>query len=111
MSDNPSSAGPPIGIGWRYNPKDTIILDLDIYECECEGNRRIKKEFIIPPYVREDMLREAGYSRNEIALAVKRARKDKGRRSASLRQQKFDPILERVEAVKIGIKRIIPRKR
>mmetsp|Transcript_10627 Transcript_10627/g.18673 ORF Transcript_10627/g.18673 Transcript_10627/m.18673 type:complete len:205 (-) Transcript_10627:80-694(-) len=87
MSDNPSSNGPPIGIGWVYDSKDTVKIDLNIYECAQEGNRRQKKELIIPPHVREAMLREAGYSRKEIARACKLARNDIGRRTASLKKK------------------------
>mmetsp|Transcript_34497 Transcript_34497/g.83484 ORF Transcript_34497/g.83484 Transcript_34497/m.83484 type:complete len:236 (+) Transcript_34497:38-745(+) len=110
LSDNPStSSGPPIGIGWRYDPNDTIVLDLDSYECDRVDNRRTKRELAIPANIREDMLREAGYSRNEITKVVRQARKDKERRHVSFHQQKFDPILERVEIVKHGVRRIIPR--
>eukprot|EP00571_Detonula_confervacea_P008155 CAMPEP_0172321784 /NCGR_PEP_ID=MMETSP1058-20130122/44300_1 /TAXON_ID=83371 /ORGANISM="Detonula confervacea, Strain CCMP 353" /LENGTH=216 /DNA_ID=CAMNT_0013037379 /DNA_START=10 /DNA_END=660 /DNA_ORIENTATION=+ len=107
LSDNPSSSGPPIGIGWRYDPKDTVILNLDLYERNREGFRRLRKELAIPPGVREDMLREAGYSHNEITLAVRSAQKVKNRRIASVQLQKFDPILERVDTVKHGVKRIM----
>ncbi|KAL7529518.1 hypothetical protein ACHAXR_003010 [Thalassiosira sp. AJA248-18] len=111
LSDNPTSSGPPIGIDWGYDPKDTIILDLDMYETDRDGYRRHKKELAIPSSFREEMLIDAGYSRYDIRLATRRARKDKERRNASFHQQKFDPLLERLESVKYGAKRMISTKR
>ncbi|KAL7525941.1 hypothetical protein ACHAWF_001577 [Thalassiosira exigua] len=112
LGDNPyTSSGPPIGIGWRYCPEDTVTVDLDLYESGVEGSRRSKQELAIPADVRVDMLREAGYSRMEINAAVKTAREVKKRRGTALKNQKFDPVLERVETVKCGVKRMIPRRR
>ena len=49
LSDNPStSSGPPIGIGWQFNPEDTISIDLEVYEDDREGSRRTKRELAIP---------------------------------------------------------------
>jgi len=109
LGDNPStSVGPPVGIGWEYDQE--IILDVDEYEVNNEG-RRTKKEFAMDPITRGDMLREAGYSRREIRLATKMTKKERERRSASLRMQMFDPILERVDTVKCGVKRILPPRK
>ena len=50
LSDNPStSSGPPIGLGWRYDSKETLISDIDSYETirEEPGIRRMKMELII----------------------------------------------------------------
>ena len=55
--------------------------------------------------VRAEMLREAGYSMREITAAISTARKDKERRNVSIKHQKFDPFLEKVE----GVKRMLPR--
>ncbi|KAL7529519.1 hypothetical protein ACHAXR_003011, partial [Thalassiosira sp. AJA248-18] len=110
LDDNPStSSGPPIGIDWRYDPKDTVVLDVDAYENCREGYRRSKWELAIPPSVREEMLREVGFSRNEIKLVVRSVQKDKDRRNISLHRQKFDPILERVDSVKHGVSRLLQR--
>ena len=73
LSDNPTSSGGPIGIGWRYDTKDTIRFDLAEYERCRKGLRRTRKELVILKDVREDMLRNAGYSRREIVLAVQLA--------------------------------------
>lgn len=114
LSDSAAtSSGPPIGIDWKYNPKDTVLVDLDQYEFGRVGSRRTKQELTIPPVVRETILREAGYSRNQIALATKSVRNERERRIKSTQRQKFDPLMERVEAVKQGVKQMMvsPNKR
>ena len=73
LSDNPTSSGGPISIGWRYDTKDTIRFDLAEYERCRKGLRQTRKELVILKDVREDMLRNAGYSRREIVLAVQLA--------------------------------------
>lgn len=108
LGDNPStSSGAPIGIGWSYNPKDTIMVDLEEYERAYEGLRRTKKELAIPSHVREAMLREAGYSRRDIKLAVDINRRVKAKRISSVQQQKIDPIRKWVETMKHGVRRLI----
>lgn len=111
LCDNPSTtAGPPIGLGWSHDPDETVSLDLDLYESEREGCRRSKAELSMPPLVREDLLREVGYSRNEIRIAVKAARKEReARRAASRRHPRFDPLVEKVEAMRSGVRRLLPR--
>ncbi|KAL3788761.1 hypothetical protein ACHAW5_002403 [Stephanodiscus triporus] len=101
LSDHPStSSGAPIGIGWKYDPKDTTSLDLNLYERSREGLRRTKRQLVIPRDVRESMLREIGYSTREILEAVRMVRKVKERRAVSFHQQKFDTIIEKVETMK-----------
>lgn len=98
-----TSSGPPVGIGWEYDQE--IILDVDQYET-CIGPRRTRQEFTIDPFTRGCMLRDVGYSRQEIAEAAKRVRKERGRQRLSLQMQRFDFVIERVESVKCGVKRI-----
>ncbi|KAL3809408.1 hypothetical protein ACHAXA_007008 [Cyclostephanos tholiformis] len=101
LSDHPStSSGAPIGIGWNYDPKDTTILDLNLYERSREGIRRTKRQLIIPREVRESMLREVSYSSKQIIEAARKVRKDKERRIVTFHQQKFDGLLEKVEFFK-----------
>jgi hypothetical protein len=108
LSDNPStSSGPPIGIGWKFIPEDTIQIDLDLYECGCEGLRRSGKELVLPRDLRENMLREVGYSRSDIINAIRSVQKAKARRNVSFHNQKYEPIVERVESVKYCVRRLI----
>jgi hypothetical protein len=104
LSDNPSTtSGPPIGIGWKYHPKNSILLDLDEYECSREGHRRTARELTLPPNVRYSMLREIGYSTKEIFDAMRSVGKVKVRRRVSIQRQKYEPVIEFVESVRTGI--------
>jgi hypothetical protein len=112
LGDSPStSSGPPIGIGWSYDPKHTIMVNLEEYEQGSIGIRRAKHELKIPSHVRETMLREVGYSRRDLKAAVDINRKEMTRRMTSIQQQKLDHVREGVETMKHGVRRIIPRLR
>ncbi|KAL9189337.1 hypothetical protein ACHAXT_011827 [Thalassiosira profunda] len=81
LGDSPATvSGPAIGLSWAYHPEDTLVSDLDAYE-ECR-TPRTKAELALPGDVREAMLLEAGYSRNEIRTAVAKARRARRRRDA-----------------------------
>jgi len=72
LGDSPcTSAGPPISLGWEYDPGDEFQLDIDSYEDyrDRSGTRRLKVELRIPPKVRVNMLLQAGYSPKEIESA------------------------------------------
>ena len=104
LSDNPSTtSGPPIGLSRKYS--DTISIEIDLFESHRLGTRRTKREFAIPSQVRENMLLEAGYA--VIRKAASKASQEKGRRIASINQQRFDPILERINGIKFSVKRMI----
>jgi hypothetical protein len=110
LGDSPStSSGPPISIGWSYDPKHTIMVNLEKYEQGSIGIRRTKNELKIPSHVRETMLREVGYSRRDLKAAVDINRKEMTRLMTSIRQQKLDHVREGVETMKHGVRRIIPR--
>ena len=114
LSDNPStSSGPPIGLGWEFIPEDTIKMDVDLYERGCEDLRlrRSRDELVIPRHLRETMLREAGYSRSDIVNAIRGVKKDKVRRNVSFHNQKYEPIVERVESVRYCVKGLNIRRK
>jgi hypothetical protein len=68
LGDNPAvSHGPPITLGREIT--DSCKLSVDDYESSLEG-RRSKRELILPGALREDWLRELGYSRKELREAV-----------------------------------------
>ena len=109
LCDNPSASGPPIGLGWKYDPEDTLQAQLDDYESHRHGDdRRTKRGLRIPPNIREDKLLQAGYSRSEIRSVVQMAEKEKERqRSGLIRKQRIGPILKGAENIKLGFKRSI----
>jgi hypothetical protein len=107
LCDNPSASGPPIGLGWEYDPEDTLQAQVDDYEAHRhEDDRRTKSGLRIPPNIREDKLLQAGFSRSEIRSVVQMSEKEKERRRSSLlRKQRIGPILKGVENIKLGFKR------
>lgn len=81
LGDNPSvSHGPPIALGWEKI--DSCELSVDDYESRLEG-RRSKQELILLGALREDWLRELGYSRSELKEAVSVVKKIKIDRRSS----------------------------
>ena len=116
LCDNPStSSGPPIGLGWTFDPKDTIRTEINAYESYREGDgettqstKRNKNELRIPPDVREDFLLQLGYSRSEIRSAVELSMKDKKRIQATVQQdQRVEPIRKGIQIIKRGMNRTL----
>ena len=110
LADHPATSnGPPIGLGWNYSPEDTLIIDLETYESYQSDTRRSKRQLVIPSEVRQDMLLAEGYSPSQIAKTVREIRKIRERRNISFHHMKYDPIAERIETLKRGMKRVVPR--
>jgi hypothetical protein len=87
LGDNPAvSRGPPITLGWEMT--DSCKLSVDDYESRVE-RRRSKRELILPVALREDWLRELGYSREELKEAVSVVRKIKVDRRTSAEDGKL----------------------
>jgi hypothetical protein len=117
LCDNPStSSGPPIGLGWAYDPKDTIRTEINAYEAYRDGDgetttqsiKRNKNELRIPPDIREDFLLQLGYSRSEIRSAVELSMKDKKRIQATVKQdQRVEPIRKGIQSIKRGMNRTL----
>jgi hypothetical protein len=69
IGDNPaSSSGASVSIAWKHEREHTI--QIDDYE-NSRGPRRQGREMILPPQLREDLLRQAGYSRAEIVRVIR----------------------------------------
>ena len=117
LCDNPStSSGPPIGLGWAYDPKDTIRTEINAYEAYRDGDgetttqsiKRNKNELRIPPDIREDFLLQLGYSRSEIRSAVELSMKDKKRIQATVKHdQRVEPIRKGIQSIKRGMNRTL----
>jgi hypothetical protein len=92
LGDNPStSCGPPLMIDWECI--GSFQLSVDEYEAS-RGPRRVKQTLVVPRYVREEWLREAGYARSELEAAVQSVLKARHSREANARKgvagQKMD---------------------
>eukprot|EP00591_Stephanopyxis_turris_P009205 CAMPEP_0195512346 /NCGR_PEP_ID=MMETSP0794_2-20130614/4337_1 /TAXON_ID=515487 /ORGANISM="Stephanopyxis turris, Strain CCMP 815" /LENGTH=488 /DNA_ID=CAMNT_0040640109 /DNA_START=30 /DNA_END=1496 /DNA_ORIENTATION=- len=92
IGDNPScSSGAPIGIGWSYytfeNSSGTLKTDLSIsvdnYE-RARGPRSKPHVLVLSREVREEMLTRSGYSKWDIAEAVRKNVKTKRQRRQTI---------------------------
>jgi len=88
LGDNPAvKSGPPLTVGWRFDPSTVLKMDIEAYEAEKSSNE--KKQMVVPKFVREVWLMEAGYTRSEIAEAVRDIQAIKeSRRRASIGHKK-----------------------
>ena len=88
LGDNPAvSSGPPVSIDWEAFDQQT--LSIDDYE-KHRANPRVRNEMILPRMVREDLLRNAGYSRGELKevseeIAVIRRQRSRSARDAVIK--------------------------
>jgi len=70
MSFNPScSSGPALELGWNYTNSHIYLID-DYEAMTPSGYRRNSKELIIPLNKRENILKEVGYSRQQIENCI-----------------------------------------
>lgn len=83
LCDNPAcSAGPPISLDWKYN--DEYRQDFRSYEAKRYIKRiRKKNELRLPSWVREKMLKELGFSSDQIYYATLRTIRVKNQRLES----------------------------
>jgi hypothetical protein len=86
LGDNVCSCGPPVTIGWTAF--DTIVVQVDAYESRKPAPRH-KGEMLLPAYVREDLLREAGYPRSSVLEATQSVAETKQLRLKSSRDGRF----------------------
>lgn len=97
IGDNPaSSCGPSVSIGWKHESECTVVLDE--YE-ENRSPRRVGREMIIPVKIREEILREMGYSRADIMKCIREINIIRGQRRRTyetLHLQSFQLLTERI---------------
>mmetsp|Transcript_3855 Transcript_3855/g.8231 ORF Transcript_3855/g.8231 Transcript_3855/m.8231 type:complete len:245 (+) Transcript_3855:87-821(+) len=74
LGDSPTMRGPPISLGWKYDPKETETYEVDAYE-QHRNPRRTKIELVMPPAYREDRMQDAGFSRFEMKQVMEEAQK------------------------------------
>ena len=79
MGDNPGCrCGVSLTLDWDVQSE--VSIDLDKYE-ETRPTRRDRSEMILPPEVRMQMMRDAGYARGEVLQYVKKANIARGQRA------------------------------
>jgi hypothetical protein len=83
LGDEVCSSGPPLSIGWR--PFKSVTVGVDEYDAAQSALRRAKSQLLLPRGAREQILRDAGFSRASLARAAEQALKDRIRRARSAR--------------------------
>jgi hypothetical protein len=84
LGDGVCSSGPPLSIGWR--PYESVTVRVDEYDdsvSQHSGLRRAPSQLVLPSLAREQILRDAGFSRATVARAAEQAVKDRVRRARS----------------------------
>lgn len=103
LGDNVTVKGPPISIDWEH--MDENVYELEDYEEACRDTRRAQVELKMPSKHRDDLLREIGYSRQEIQEAVKKSNITRNKRKRTVETLKLQPLHEAFEKmVKLGKK-------
>lgn len=74
LGDSPTPRGPPISLGWSYDPSATETYAVDEYE-QNRHRRRTKIELVMPPSHREYLIQDAGFSRHEMKVVMEEAQK------------------------------------
>jgi hypothetical protein len=126
LGDNLCSSGPPIGIGWNYwasgtttadpTRKDSsrqgptsrteLILPVEMYE-ELRGPPVPSHKLILSRATRDSILTEHGYSREQIAEAVRQNMRVKNQRRQTLTNLKLEPYELLSERLAKGVKRAL----
>ena len=107
IGDNPCvSAGPPLALGWKYNPQHTVF---DIEEYEDAKDPRSKAEMLMPRHVREVTLKEYwGVSRSEMKIVAKDINVTKrNRRATAQSSNATEKRHENLEKASRKVKRIV----
>jgi len=101
LGDNVTVMGPPIGLAWEY--QDECVYDLVEYDDAMQNSRRTQSELKMPSKYRIEILKEGGFSRQDIQEAVKRANIARNQRKRTVETLKLQPLQEAFEkAVRFG---------
>jgi len=103
LGDNVTVSGPPISLSWKH--QDEIVYDLLEYDDACRDTRRTQSELKMPSAHRDQILREVGYSRQDIQQAVKKSNIARIRRRRTVETLKLQPLQEAFErCISVGKK-------
>ena len=107
LGDNPSTiSGAPIGIGWRFvqfRPQSVNEFE------ERRQPPRPSHSLVLNRDIREDMLVSLGYSKKEIAAAIRTNLKCRNKRRQTVQNLRAEGVEEKVESAVKGVMRIFGR--
>jgi len=108
LGDNPrGNWGPPLTLSWDHY--GTICMPLEEFESQ-HPPRRTESQMKLPLSVREDMLRNAGFSRGEIQAGSKEVNKSRGQRRRTRELQQLTGLQELTEKLSRGTSNAIFRR-
>jgi hypothetical protein len=102
---NPSvTAGPPVGLGWRFKKGGEVTVD----EWELlRGQTQKSIAYLLPRHVREAMLKEVGYTQRNIADAVRIVVKVQHQRRTTVATLKSASVEEAIEKATRRVKGLL----
>jgi hypothetical protein len=99
-----TSSGPSVGLGWQYfEPPHMKTVD----EVERSLPDRRVGPIPLPRHVREDIIRELGYSQKEVARAIRISIKTKHQRRQTINNLSSQKVEEIVEKSRKKVKKIL----
>ena len=110
LGDNPScSSGPALSLDWDHDDDLTSSKSVDDYEYY-RGQRLDDTEMVLTRYEREELLLDLGYSRKEIAEAIRKNVNIKNRRRQTVNNLSVMPFEQAIEDAARKISRVVLRK-
>lgn len=110
LGDNPAvSRGPSVTIDWI--PFSRSIVNVDLHVRMTPEPRRKPVQMAMPLYHREFLLRQTGYTRNELLEATKQTNIIKAQRSATVRKLQMQSVEELGESFKGRFKKKFFKKK
>lgn len=97
LGDNVTVMGPPIGLSWEH--QEEIVYDLKEYDDAVQDTRRTQSELKMPSSHRDKILRDMGYSRQDIQHAIKKSNIARSQRKRTVETLKLQPLQEAFEKI------------
>ena len=112
LGDNPScTSGPPLSIGWRFSPHQTVF-SVDDFEHGKGNMPRYKSAFLVPKAIRERVLKEhAGVSRREMVETVRGIQKQKSQRRKTAANLGMQNTEEKFETVRRTMQKAVGKRK
>lgn len=110
LGDNPScSSGPALSLDWNHDDGLTTSAPVDDFEFY-RGERLDDNEMVLTRFEREEILTDLGYSKKEIADAVRKNVNIKNQRRQTVNNLKVMPFEQAIQGAARKISRVVLRK-
>jgi len=95
LGDNITVMGPPVSLDWEH--QDETVYDLIEYDEAVSDTRRKMPELKMPSKLRDQILRESGYTKQDIQKATKASNIARQQRKRTVEMLKLQPLHEAFE--------------